>query len=124
MLTNEAIPFDLSRIESIRISGAGVEDRAKTLVARRTFKQEAQVAAYIRAIECMDLTTLKGDDTRGRVERLCAKARDPVRRDIFSELGIGDLQLNTAAVCVYHDQVATALKALRGCGVSVVAVSA
>ena len=72
---------------------------------------------------CIDLTTLSGDDTEGRVQRLCAKARQPIRPDILEALGVSDLNVTTGAVCVYHDMVETAVAALRGSGIPVAAVS-
>nr|MCU0906548.1 deoxyribose-phosphate aldolase [Paracoccaceae bacterium] len=69
----------------------------------------------------IDLTTLSGDDTAGRVRRLCAKAMHPVRDDIMAALGVPPVTVG--AVCVYHDMVATAVDALRGSGIPVAAVS-
>ena len=66
----------------------------------------------------MDLTTLASDDTPGRVQRLCAKARRPVRQDILDDLGV-----HVAAVCVLHVFVETAVRALEGSGIPVAAVS-
>ena len=86
-------------------------------------KQEWQAAWLLRAISCMDLTTLSGDDTPGTVRRLCAKARRPVRQDLLEALGMGRSGLAVAAVCVYHEMVPTAVEALEGSGVPVAAVS-
>jgi deoxyribose-phosphate aldolase len=72
----------------------------------------------------MDLTTLAGDDTPGRVRRLCAKARHPVRPDLLEALDTGPGGLRVAAVCVYHQLVETAVRALDGSGIPVAAVSA
>jgi deoxyribose-phosphate aldolase len=71
----------------------------------------------------MDLTTLSGDDTPGRVKRLCAKARYPVRHDILEKLDALDLNLHVAAVCVYHNMVECALEALGSSNIPVAAVS-
>jgi deoxyribose-phosphate aldolase len=90
---------------------------------RRTVKKEWQAAWLLRAITCIDLTTLAGDDTPGNVLRLCAKARQPVRRDILEALGAGSLDLKVGAVCVYHNLVHVAVEALRGSGIPVAAVS-
>ena len=102
---------------------SALERRAQTLVARRTVKKEWQVAWLLRAISCMDLTTLSGDDTQQRVLRLCAKAKQPVQQSIMKQLGLEDFQLKVAAVCVYHSFVATAVRALEGSGINVAAVS-
>jgi deoxyribose-phosphate aldolase len=71
----------------------------------------------------MDLTTLSGDDTEERVRRLCAKAMHPVSDSVRALLGIEELPLQVAAVCVYHVFVETARRALHGSGVRVAAVS-
>jgi deoxyribose-phosphate aldolase len=102
---------------------AAAERRAATLPARRSVKKAWQAAWLLRAVTCLDLTTLQGDDTPGTVRRLCAKARQPVRQDILDALGVGDLRLTVGAVCVYHNLVETAVEALRGSGIPVAAVS-
>jgi len=117
------IPFDLVRINSIRVNTPAVKRRAATLGTRRTYKQEAQAAVYLRAIECMDLTTLSGSDTPGKIERLCAKARRPIEPEILSALDLSDYHPKVGAVCVYHDGVETAAEALRGSGIPVAAVA-
>jgi deoxyribose-phosphate aldolase len=112
--TNIPIPFDLGLIQSIRVNRSAVEARAVELGTRRSFKVEAQVAAYLAAVRCIDLTTLAGDDTPGRVARLCAKALSPLEKEIISALNIGPLPITTAAVCVYPAQVKTAVQHLYG----------
>jgi deoxyribose-phosphate aldolase len=102
---------------------SAVERRAATIGTRRTVKKEWQAAWLLRAITLMDLTTLAGDDTPGYVRRLCAKAANPVRRDLLEALGATELGIHTAAVCVYHQLVETAVDALRGTGIPVAAVS-
>ncbi|OHA54175.1 MAG: deoxyribose-phosphate aldolase [Candidatus Terrybacteria bacterium RIFCSPLOWO2_01_FULL_58_14] len=123
MQINKPLGFDASRIARIRINASAVARRAATLATRRTFKQEAQAAAYLRIIECLDLTELSGDDTPGRIERLCAKARRPVEPRILSALTEDSYRPRVGAVCVYHDGVVTAVQALRGSGIPVAAVS-
>jgi deoxyribose-phosphate aldolase len=100
-----------------------VERRAQTHVVRRTVKKDWQAAWLLRAITCMDLTTLSGDDTDERVRRLCAKARQPIQQDLVNRLGIADLRIQVAAVCVYHRFVETARTALQGSTIPVAAVS-
>ena len=117
------LPLDLEWIKSIRVNRSAVERRADTLGKRRTVKKEWQAAWLLRAIACMDLTTLAGDDTPGNVVRLCAKARQPVRQDLLEHMGVGDLGLHTGAVCVYHNLIASALDALEGSDIPVAAVS-
>ena len=120
---NPGTEYDPDRFGRLRINRSAVERRAVTLGARRAVKKQHQAAWLLRAISCIDLTTLAGDDTPGRVRRLCQKARQPVRRDILEALGVADLGLTVAAVCVYHNQIATAARALDGSGIPVAAVS-
>jgi deoxyribose-phosphate aldolase len=120
---NRGIPLSLDWVEDVRVNTSAVERRAQTLVARRTVKKEWQAAWLLRAISCMDLTTLSGDDTDERVRRLCAKARQPIQQEIVKRLKLEELELKVAAVCVYHAFVATARRALKGSGIRVAAVS-
>ncbi len=123
LLPNAGIPLDLNRVQEVRVNTSAVERRAQTQVARRTVKKDWQAAWLLRAITCMDLTTLSGDDTEERVRRLCSKARSPIRQDLVEKLGIENLGVKVAAVCVYHAFVETARHALEGSGVHVAAVS-
>jgi deoxyribose-phosphate aldolase len=123
LLSNSGIPLDLNWLQEVRVNTSAVERRAQTQVARRTVKKEWQAAWLLRAISCMDLTTLSGDDTDERVRRLCAKARHPIQHHLVQKLGIEELGLKVGAVCVYHTFIETALSALEGSGVRVAAVS-
>jgi len=123
LLPNVGIPLDLNWVQDIRVNTSAVERRAQSQVARRTVKKDWQAAWLLRAISCMDLTTLSGDDTDERVRRLCAKARYPIQQDLVQKLGIEELGIKVAAVCVYHTFIETALHALEGSGVHVAAVS-
>ena len=120
---NPGTPLDLDVVRAIRVNRSAVERRAATIPTRRTVKKEWQAAWLLRAITCMDLTTLAGDDTAGNVRRLCAKARNPIRDDITAALGVSHLRITTGAVCVYHAMVPTAVEALAGSGIPVAAVS-
>ena len=120
---NPGTALDLSVVRGLRVNRSAVERRTATLPGRRTVKKEWQAAWLLRAIACMDLTTLSGDDTAGNVTRLCAKARQPLRSELVEQLGIRDLGLTVGAVCVYHRYVETAVAALRGSGIPVAAVS-
>ena len=117
------MPLNADELASIRVNRSAVERRAATLPGRRTVKKEYQAAWLLRAIACIDLTTLSGDDTPGTVERLCAKARRPLREDLADALGVRALNIRVGAVCVYHTMVETAVRALEGSGVPVAAVS-
>ncbi len=118
---NPGTAFDLGWVESLRVNKSAIERRTATLPARRTVKKDWQAAWLMRAIRCMDLTTLSGDDTRTNVLRLCAKARQPVRADLLESLGLPGLTVG--AVCVYHQFVGTAVEALQGSNIPVAAVS-
>src|SRR6266481_239344 len=120
---NRGTPLNLDWVNAVRVNTSAVERRAQTIGTRRTVKKDWQAAWLLRAITCMDLTTLSGDDTDERVRRLCAKARQPIRKDLVETLGIGELGVKVAAVCVYHTFIETALHALEGSRVHVAAVS-
>lgn len=117
------LPLDLGVVRALRVNRSAAERRAATLPARRTVKKQWQAAWLLRAVTCMDLTTLQGDDTPGTVRRLCAKARQPVRPDLLEALGASTLPIRVGAVCVHHPFVATAVEALAGSGIPVAAVS-
>jgi deoxyribose-phosphate aldolase len=120
---NRGTSLNLDWIENVRVNTSAVERRAATLATRRTVKKDWQIAWLLRAIACMDLTTLSGDDTDERVKRLCAKAKHPIQQAIVEKLGIEELQIQVGAVCVYHLFVETARKALEGTKIPVAAVS-
>lgn len=120
---NPGFPLDLDWVGRVRMNRSALERRAGSIGARRSVKKEWQAAWLLKAITLMDLTTLNSDDTAGRVERLCAKARHPLRSDIVAGLGVEDLNIRPAAVCVYHSFVGTAVKALEGTNIPVAAVS-
>ncbi|MGA9356080.1 MAG: deoxyribose-phosphate aldolase [Terriglobales bacterium] len=123
MLPNRGIPLNLDWVRDVRVNTSAVERRAQSMVARRTVKKEWQAAWLLRAITCMDLTTLSGDDTDERVRRLCAKGRHPLQHEIVDRLGIAELDIKVAAICIYHTFVETAVAALEGSGIRVAAVS-
>ncbi|SEP69733.1 deoxyribose-phosphate aldolase [Devosia sp. YR412] len=120
---NPGFPLDLDWVERVRMNRSALERRAGSIGARRTVKKDYQLAWLLKAITLIDLTTLNADDTDGRVERLCAKARHPLRSDILDKLDIGGLRILPGAVCVYHSFVKTAVAALEGTGIPVAAVS-
>ncbi len=120
---NPGTPLNLDVIEALRVNLSAVERRVGALGGRRSVKKDWQAAWLLKAVSLIDLTTLSGDDTDGKVRRLCAKARSPVQRDILKALGAGDLELTTAAVCVYHDMLPAAREALEGAHIELAAVS-
>ncbi|WP_210211746.1 deoxyribose-phosphate aldolase [Aquibium carbonis] len=119
----EGVPFQADWFDAVDVNLSAVERRTATLGARRSVKKEWQAAWLVKAIQCIDLTTLAGDDTPGRVQRLCAKARHPLRDDLVEALGLTGRRLTTGAVCVYPTMVRTAVKALEGSGIPVASVA-
>lgn len=120
---NPGLEFNPDLFGRIRINRSAVERRAGSFGKRRSIKKDYQAAWLLKAITCIDLTTLAGDDTPGKVLRLCQKAMRPVRRDILAGLGVADLGITVGAVCVYHNFIQTAVAALAGSGIPVAAVS-
>jgi len=120
---NNGMPLDLDLVKGVRVNRSAVERRAATLGTRRSVKKEWQAAWLLKAVSCIDLTTLGGDDTPGNVLRLCAKAKQPIREDLLRSLGMSDANLHTAAVCVYHNLIETALGALKDTSIPIAAVS-
>lgn len=120
---NPGIPLDMGWVRDTRVNPSATERRVATLGTRRSVKKEWQAAWLLRAITCIDLTTLAGDDTPGNVHRLCAKARQPVRADLLEALGMKPHQIHVGAVCVYHQRVPDAVAALDKTGIPVAAVS-
>ena len=122
-IRNPGAPLDLDWVMGAHINKSAVERRVATLPMRRTVKKEWQAAWLLRAITCIDLTTLAGDDTPGRVKRLCAKAKTPVRPDMLERLGVADEKITVGAVCVYPNRVADAVHALQGTNIPVASVA-
>lgn len=119
---NPGMPLELDWIKNINVNLSAVQKRVSTLTKRRSIKKEWQVAWLIKAITCIDLTTLSGDDTQGNVKRLCAKAKNPIRNDLLKLTGINQ-KITTGAVCVYHELVEFAVSELKGFDIPVAAVS-
>ncbi|MCF6300223.1 MAG: deoxyribose-phosphate aldolase [Proteobacteria bacterium] len=120
---NPGMPLNLDWVESVQVNTSATERRAATLGTRRSVKKQWQTAWMLKAISCIDLTTLAGDDSEDRVKRLCAKAKNPVKKELLEQLGVAKLSLTTAAVCVYHDMLRTAAKSLKGTNIALAAVS-
>ncbi len=120
---NPGIPLDLDWVDAVQVNRSAVERRCSSLTKRRSIKKEWQAAWLLKAIRCMDLTTLSSDDTPDRVRRLCSKALRPLKQELTNDLGITSLNLTVGAVCVYHALVETAVKALKGSNIPVAAVS-
>ncbi|MDA0222550.1 MAG: deoxyribose-phosphate aldolase [Proteobacteria bacterium] len=122
-IRNPGMALDLDWVRGVQVNTSAVERRTASLPGRRSVKKDWQTAWLLKAVSLIDLTTLSGDDTENRVHRLCRKAMQPVRQDLLEALGMGDRHLTTGAVCVYHEMVPAAVRALEGSGVPVAAVS-
>lgn len=120
---NPGIPLDLDWVDAVQVNRSAVERRCSSLTKRRSIKKAWQAAWLLKAIRCMDLTTLSSDDTPDRVRRLCSKALRPLKQELTNDLGITSLNLTVGAVCVYHALIETAAKALKGSNIPVAAVS-
>ena len=120
---NPGVPLAPDWFESVGVNASAVERRAATLTTRRSVKKEYQAAWLVKAMTCIDLTSLSGDDTPGRVRRLCAKARHPFSEELLAALDLADLGLTVAAICVYPTMVGPAVRALEGSGIPVASVA-
>jgi deoxyribose-phosphate aldolase len=120
---NEGIPFDANLFKDININRSAVERRAATLAGRRSVKKQWQAAWLLKALSCIDLTTLAGDDTPSNVHRLTAKAKSPVRLDLLEAMEMQDENIQVGAVCVYHNFIKDAVKGLKRSSIPVAAVS-
>lgn len=118
---NPGLPLDMDWVRRVQANTSAIERRCATLPGRRSIKKDHQAAWLLKAISLIDLTTLSGDDTVRRVQRLCAKARQPVSADMLRALGMEGL--TTGAVCVYHEMIPAAVAALHGTAIPVAAVS-
>ncbi len=113
MNKNYFFDLDTSWIDNIQINLSAIERRTSTLVKRRTVKKEFQVAWLLKAISLIDLTTLSGDDTFGKVEKLCNKALNPIDNYILDDLGLKKNQVKVGAVCVYHHLIKDCKKLIK-----------
>ena len=119
---NRGVELDLDWVSSIQANTSAIERRASSIGSRRSVKKQHQAAWLLQAVKCIDLTTLSGDDTTGRVKRLCAKAKNPISKKLLEDLDLDNITVG--AVCVYHDMIETAVSKLRGTEIPVAAVSA
>ena len=105
--------LDLEWVNNIQVNLSAVERRTATLIKRRSVKKEYQAAWLLKAITLIDLTTLSGDDTYGKVDRLCEKAIHPLSFELQKLLEIPERSISVAALCVYHHLVKEAKKKLK-----------
>lgn len=120
---NPGMELNLDWVLGKKVNRSAVERRTATLPKRRSVKKTWQAAWLLRAVTCIDLTTLAGDDSPGRVRRLCAKARQPLRPDMIKALGAEEMNITTGAVCVYPAMVPYAVEALQGTQIPVASVA-
>ncbi len=120
---NGGVPLQADWFEDVQVNLSAAERRAATMGTRRSVKKNYQAAWLVKALQCIDLTTLSGDDTEARVRRLCAKARRPLRDDIINALGLADAPPKVGAICVYPTMVKAAVKALENSGIRVASVA-
>ncbi|XP_032077344.1 deoxyribose-phosphate aldolase [Thamnophis elegans] len=124
--TNRGMELDLTWLARVRVNHPAVLKRAAQIETQRAMKKNWLAAWLLRAVTCIDLTTLSGDDTPCSVCRLCHKAKHPIRADLLQALKMHDKGITTAAVCVYPARVADAVKALKSasCQIPVASVAA
>ena len=106
--------LDFKWIDNVKINLSAVERRTISLTKRRTIKKKYQAAWLLKSITLLDLTTLSGDDTFGKVDRLCQKALQPISLEILNSLELNEENILVGAVCVYHNLVSHAKKQLKG----------
>ncbi|CAK8683810.1 deoxyribose-phosphate aldolase-like [Clavelina lepadiformis] len=123
MAYNPGINLDLEWVQKTAINLPAVNRRAATLPTKRTVKKAWQAAWLLRAVTCIDLTTLSGDDTFSNVQRLCYKAKHPIRDDLLEAMGMHDAGITVGAVCVYPSRVPDAVKSLKDAGKSYVPIA-
>eukprot|EP00045_Choanoeca_perplexa_P013350 m.151121 g.151121 ORF g.151121 m.151121 type:complete len:318 (+) comp16330_c0_seq2:2114-3067(+) len=121
---NPGIELDTSWVQEAQVNLAALKLRAATHATRRSVKMEWQAGWLLRAVTCIDLTTLSGDDTEVNVKRICFKARNPIRKDILEKLGCAHLPITTGAICVYPSRVPDAVKHLKDSGIPIASVAA
>mmetsp|Transcript_150093 Transcript_150093/g.279770 ORF Transcript_150093/g.279770 Transcript_150093/m.279770 type:complete len:338 (-) Transcript_150093:177-1190(-) len=120
---NPGLPLDLKWVEAAEVNLPALQRRAATHKTRRSVKKAWQAAWLLRAAQCVDLTTLAGDDTDVNVNRLCAKAKHPIRLDLLKAMGVNPDLITTGAVCVYPNLVPDAAKALKGTNIPIASVA-
>merc|ERR1719359_2760653 len=115
--------LDMEWVRNVEVNLPALQRRAATHKVRRSVKKIHQAAWLLRATQCVDLTTLAGDDTDVNVNRLCAKAKMPIRKDLLTSMGVDPALITTGAVCVYPNMVPAAAKALKGTTIPIASVA-
>ncbi|KAK2848600.1 hypothetical protein Q5P01_008434 [Channa striata] len=104
---NPGTKFDLEHISKVRVNTQAVLKRAQHIQGQKIPTKQWQAAWLLKAVTCIDLTTLAGDDTPSNIHRLCLKAIQPVEHNLLKKMDMQD-KVTTAAVCVYPSRVADA----------------
>merc|ERR1719359_1786886 len=115
--------LDMEWVRNVEVNLPALKARAATHKVRRSVKKIHQAAWLLRATQCVDLTTLAGDDTDVNVRRLCHKAKSPIRKDLLKAMDVDPSLITTGAVCVYPNLVPIAAKALKGSGIPIASVA-
>ncbi|XP_068804326.1 deoxyribose-phosphate aldolase [Struthio camelus] len=123
---NPGTALELGWISKVHVNQPAVLRHAERIQTRRTVKSNWQAAWLLKAVTCMDLTTLSGDDTPSNVHRMCYKAKHPIREDLLKAMDMHEKGITVAAVCVYPARVTDAVSALKaaGCNIPVASVAA
>ncbi|XP_032651919.1 deoxyribose-phosphate aldolase isoform X2 [Chelonoidis abingdonii] len=87
---NPGTELDLGSISRVQVNQPAVIRHAEQIQSRRTVKKDWQAAWLLRAVTCIDLTTLSGDDTPSNIHRLCYKAKHPIREDLLRAMNMHD----------------------------------
>ncbi|XP_058708940.1 deoxyribose-phosphate aldolase isoform X2 [Poecile atricapillus] len=123
---NPGTELELGWISKVYVNRPAVVRHAEQIKKWKTVKGNWQAAWLLKAVTCIDLTTLSGDDTPSNVQRLCFKAKHPIREDLLKALDMHDKGITVGAVCVYPARVCDAVNTLKaaGCNIPVASVAA
>ncbi|XP_066248394.1 deoxyribose-phosphate aldolase [Euwallacea similis] len=116
---NPGCELDLGWLNNVNMNLTAINKLAKKLAASKELRDEYRVAWILKAITCIDLTTLAGDDTCSNVSRLCFKATKPIAEDLLPKFGFQydeNCPIRTAAVCVYPSRVEDVVQTLKKLG--------
>ncbi|KAM6137348.1 deoxyribose-phosphate aldolase [Pterocles gutturalis] len=123
---NPGTELELDWISKVHVNQPAVVRHAEWIKKWRTVEGNWRAAWLLKAVTCIDLTTLSGDDTPSNVHRLCFKAKHPIREDLLKALDMHDKGITVGAVCVYPARVTDAVNTLKaaGCNIPVASVAA
>jgi deoxyribose-phosphate aldolase len=120
---NPGTMLDVPWVRRMRVDHAALEARVARLESA-TVPPKRRIALLLRAVDCLDLTTLAEDDTTERVRAVCAQARLPLGPAVTRALAAAGPGRRVAAVCIYPRFVPVARAALDGSGIPVAVVAA